>query len=52
MQNALEEWDAKLEVNDQFQVGMVKIIERELLRTCELTVDPHLHPLLTITSNA
>ena len=51
-QDALKEWDAELEDNDQLQVGMVKIIEGELQRTCELTVDQHLHPLMTITSNA
>ena len=51
MQNALKEWDAELEDNDQLQVRVAKTTEHKLQRTCELNVDRHLHPLLTITSN-
>ena len=52
IQDALKEWDAELEDNDQLQVRMVKTTEHELQRTCELNVDRRLHQLLTITFNA
>ena len=51
-QDALKEWDVELEDNDELRVKMTETTKRELQRTCELTVDQHLHPLLTITSNA